>query len=119
MSQFEISIPDAIDALAKRIAHQLGISRNEVFANAVAAYADEFRLSQELSAVQSAVQSATQSAVQSAVQSAQAEQAANAAAAVVAYDAPHRKTLTRHEAHLMLDPALWAGGADGESATRR
>ena len=107
MTQFEISIPDAIDALALRIAHQLGISRNEVFANAVAAYADEFRLSQELSAVQSAVQSA------------QAEQAANAAAAVVASDAPHRKTLTRHEAHLMLDPALWAGGADGESATRR
>ena len=103
MTQFEISIPDAIDALALRIAHQLGISRDEVYANAVAEYADEFRLTQELSAVQSA----------------QAEQAANAAAAVVASDAPHRKTLTRHEAHLMLDPALWAGGADGESATRR
>ena len=103
MTQFEISIPDAIDALALRIAHQLGISRDAVYANAVAEYADEFRLSQELSAVQSA----------------QAEQAANAAAAVVASDAPHRKTLTRHEAHLMLDPALWAGGADGESATRR
>ena len=103
MTQFEISIPDAIDALALRIAHQLGISRDAVYANAVAEYADEFRLTQELSAVQSA----------------QAEQAANAAAAAAASDAPHRKTLTRHEAHLMLDPALWAGGADGESATRR
>ena len=106
MTQFKISIPDAIDALALRIAHQLGISRDAVYANAVAEYADEFRLTQELSAVQSA-------------QAEQAEQAANAAAAVVASDAPHRKTLTRHEAHLMLDPALWAGGADGESATRR
>ena len=103
MTQFKISIPDAIDALALRIAHQLGISRDAVYANAVAEYADEFRLTQELSAVQSA----------------QAEQAANAAAAAAASDAPRRTTLTRHEAHLMLDPVLWAGGADGESATRR
>ena len=88
MKQAEISIPDSIHTLAARIAHQLGVTRTEVFVKAVAEYADRLRLSQEMSAVQAA----------------QAELEAGAGAVD---EAPRRKTLTRHEAHTVLDESCW------------
>lgn len=74
-----ISIPDPIFAQAERVAERLGVSRAEFYANALAEYAARFCDAPDAALVSAGVDDAP----------------------------PQRRTLTRHEAHVLLDESCW------------
>ena len=99
MAQTAITIPDAVFALGERLAEELGISRAELYALAITEFARRLRAGEELAVVQAA-----QAQLALRAQSPNDEHAA----AVAGGSTPHRPTLSRHEAHLLLDDSCWS-----------